>query len=112
MSVPPGADAGSRPRRFLAIAGLLALLVLRVDLGRAPEHQLTSRALLIGIDAYQASLSPALASTGAACRFRPSCSRYAEGVIRKHGALGGAVYSALRVVRCGPWTPAGTADPP
>jgi uncharacterized protein len=46
------------------------------------------------------------------CRFEPSCSRYAEGAIRKDGALVGAARATWRVLRCGPWTEAGTYDPP
>ncbi|HEX9669296.1 MAG TPA: membrane protein insertion efficiency factor YidD [Thermoanaerobaculia bacterium] len=46
------------------------------------------------------------------CRFRPSCSRYAEGAVRKRGALVGGALAVGRVLRCGPWTPAGTFDPP
>ena len=98
-------------RRFLAGAAVVVLL-LGVDLLRAPERQLTARALLAAIDAYQATLSPVLGQTGASCRFEPTCSRYAEGAIREDGALVGGMRAAWRVARCGPWTEAGTHDPP
>ncbi len=46
------------------------------------------------------------------CRFSPTCSSYAEVVIREHGALKGGWLTAKRLLRCGPWTPEGTEDPP
>ena len=65
--------------------------------------------LLLPIRLYQRFVSPALAPH---CRFAPSCSHYAEGAVRKYGALGGSLRAAWRVLRCGPWTPLGTKDPP
>jgi putative membrane protein insertion efficiency factor len=70
------------------------------------------RTLLAAIRVYQLTLSPHMASWGVRCRFRPTCSHYAEGAIRKNGALVGSARAAWRVLRCGPWTPAGTYDPP
>lgn len=68
--------------------------------------------MLAVIDAYQARLSKALSRAGARCRFEPTCSHYGEAVIRRHGALVGGAKAAWRILRCGPWTPPGTADPP
>jgi putative membrane protein insertion efficiency factor len=87
-------------------------VLLAVDLVRAPADQVSARILLAAIDAYQATLSPAMPKLGVRCRFRPSCSRYAEGAIRKYGALIGGARAFGRIVRCGPWTPAGTVDWP
>ncbi len=100
-----------RRRRLLAVIGVLALL-LGLDLMRAPGRQLSARALLGAIHLYQATLSPRLPALGVRCRFQPTCSRYAEGAIRKHGALLGTLRAVARIGRCGPWTPAGTVDPP
>lgn len=101
-------------RRRLAVLGAAALLAAgcAADLARPPARQLSARALLGAIDLYQATLSPALARGGARCRFVPTCSRYAEGAIASDGALVGTARSAWRVARCGPWTEAGTVDPP
>lgn len=82
------------------------------DLARPPADQLSARLLLGAVDLYQATLSPALARTGARCRFEPSCSHYAEGAVAQDGALVGAARAAWRIARCGPWTEAGTVDPP
>ena len=53
-----------------------------------------------------------MGSLGVRCRFQPTCSHYGEGAIRKYGAWKGSWLALWRIVRCGPWTPAGTVDPP
>jgi len=67
---------------------------------------------LAGIRAYQHVLSPVMAGVGVRCRFVPSCSRYAETVIRRDGVVRGGWASLRRVARCGPWTKMGTRDDP
>jgi putative membrane protein insertion efficiency factor len=106
-----GAMDSVRRRRIKA--GLLALAVLLLlDLARAPQDQITAKLLLGSIHLYQATLSKAMPSLGVRCRFQPTCSRYAEGAIRKHGSLRGTFKAVGRIARCGPWTPTGTVDPP
>lgn len=39
----------------------------------------------------------------AACRFEPSCSRYALEALARHGALQGGWLALRRVARCHPW---------
>lgn len=100
-------------RRWKAWAVAAALLLaLAFDLSRPPADQLSARFLLAGIHLYQRTLSPRMPAVGVHCRFTPTCSHYAEGAIRKYGALGGSARAAWRILRCGPWTPAGTVDPP
>ncbi len=103
-------------RRSVRLMGvLLCLLVLAVvgwDVRRAPRDQWTARALLAGIHLYQQALSPRMATVGVRCRFEPTCSHYAAAVIRQDGSLKGTWRTAGRLVRCGPWTPAGTEDYP
>jgi len=99
-----------RRRVWCLIAGFALLLGL--DLSRVPERQWTTRSLLTWIDLYQATLSPLMPVAGVRCRFTPTCSHYGEGVIRRHGAFWGSRKAAWRVLRCGPWTEAGTPDPP
>src|SRR4030095_3012642 len=94
-------------RRRASIAALLLLLALGLDLARPPRDQLSARALLGAIHLYQATLSPRLGGLGVRCRFKPSCSHYAEGAIRKYGAPRGSWKAAWRGVRCGPRTPGG-----
>jgi len=82
------------------------------DLVRAPDRQLSARALRAGIHLYQHTLSPLMPAVGIQCRFTPTCSHYADAVIAKHGALTGSWLSVKRLARCGPWTPMGTVDEP
>lgn len=66
------------------------------------------RLVLIGaIHLYRATFAHVL---GGQCRFHPSCSEYALGAIRSHGALKGTALAAWRVLRCSPLT-AGGIDP-
>ena len=91
---------------------LLAAALLAIDLARPPARQASARLLLGGIHLYQATLSARMAALGVQCRFRPTCSHYAEGAIARYGALSGSLRAAWRIARCGPWTPLGTYDPP
>ncbi|HVS63658.1 MAG TPA: membrane protein insertion efficiency factor YidD [Thermoanaerobaculia bacterium] len=113
---PPSVDAGRAARRLawrpLAVTLALLGLVLGADWSRPPERQLSTRTVLAAIDLYQATLARGVSRVGVRCRFTPSCSRYGEAVIARDGiALGGA-RALWRVMRCGPWTPYGTLDPP
>jgi putative membrane protein insertion efficiency factor len=99
-------------RRWLVALLLLAATLVGFDLGRAPSRQWTAGALLAAIDVYQATLSPLLARSGTRCRFTPTCSHYGEAAIRARGALHGGALAGWRILRCGPWTPYGTNDPP
>jgi putative membrane protein insertion efficiency factor len=93
------------------VLAILALL-LAADLAQPARRQLTARVEIGAIHVYQATLSRPLGRAGIRCRFRPTCSHYAEGAIRQDGALVGSARAAWRVLRCGPWTKAGTYDPP
>ncbi len=106
----PGSLRLPRWRRRGILAALL--LVAAFDLARPAPQQVSARALIGAIHLYQATLSPRLGKLGVRCRFEPSCSHFAEGAIRRDGALVGSARAAWRVLRCGPWTPAGTYDPP
>ena len=86
----------------LTLAGVLAATLFA-----------NGRSLAIGgIHLYQRSLAPLAAHAGAVCRFTPSCSHYAETVIARDGILAGGHQAVQRILRCGPWTPAGTDDQP
>jgi putative membrane protein insertion efficiency factor len=69
-------------------------------------------AAIAAIHVYQHRLSPMAARVGLRCRFTPTCSRYAEMVIERDGVVSGGWKAIARIVRCGPWTPAGTRDEP
>jgi putative membrane protein insertion efficiency factor len=59
-----------------------------------------ARVALVAVRAYQLVLSPL---TGGACRFEPSCSRYALEAIERHGAARGLWLALRRVGRCHPF---------
>ena len=93
---------------------VLAVMVVAVaaDLARAPEQQIAARVAVAGIHAYQATASRVFSASGVTCRFDPTCSHYGEAVIRRYGLVRGGWMAGKRVLRCGPWTPLGTLDPP
>jgi putative membrane protein insertion efficiency factor len=99
-------------RRALAILAVIAALALMTDLRRAPSEQWSTRAALFGIRVYQVTLSSWMPALGVQCRFNPTCSRYAAVVVARDGVVRGGWLTARRLVRCGPWTPSGTSDPP
>jgi putative membrane protein insertion efficiency factor len=66
------------------------------------------RLLLAGlVGLYRRLISPLL---GPACRYQPTCSRYAREALLRHGALKGTVLAAWRLMRCHPFS-AGGIDP-
>jgi uncharacterized protein len=87
-------------------------VLVAVDLSRPPDRQVLTKVALSGIQLYQRTLSPWTAAIGIQCRFQPSCSRYAEAVIRRRGVVRGGWMTLTRLARCGPWTPMGTVDQP
>jgi uncharacterized protein len=60
--------------------------------------------LLAGIRFYQVILAPLMPS---ACKFYPSCSRYACEAIGRHGAVHGLRLAGRRLWRCRPFTQGG-----
>jgi putative membrane protein insertion efficiency factor len=53
---------------------------------------------------YQWCISPLI---GQRCRFYPSCSKYMEEAIVKHGCIKGIFLGVKRIIKCGPWHPGG-----
>lgn len=102
----------SRRRRIRSLAACAALLLLLVvDLRQPAGEQWSARLAVSGIHLYQATLSRWYARIGVQCRFIPTCSHYGEECIRRFGAARGGWMAMKRVLRCGPWTAMGTADP-
>ena len=62
------------------------------------------KAMLGMIRFYRGAISP---YTPAACRFRPTCSVYAQEAIEKYGALKGGGLAVRRILRCNPFHPGG-----
>lgn len=55
---------------------------------------------LLALRCYQAVLSPFM---GGACRFEPSCSKYATTAIEEHGLFRGSGLALRRLARCHPF---------
>ena len=62
------------------------------------------RLIAYGLRVYRWLLSPLI---GPACRFEPSCSRFAEEALSRHGLLRGTWLALGRVARCHPFHPGG-----
>jgi putative membrane protein insertion efficiency factor len=71
-----------------------------VSTAPAPSARLARAPLLAAIRAYRWIVSPLL---GPACRFEPSCSRYAELAVERHGVVRGAWLALRRLARCHPF---------
>ena len=72
--------------------------------------RLPAAALLGLIWVYQRTLSPALPvvfGPACGCRFSPTCSHYAAGAIRGHGAIRGSWLAVRRLAKCTPLHPGG-----
>jgi putative membrane protein insertion efficiency factor len=93
------------------IAAAMFVVAVAIDAGRAPDSQVAARMAVAGIHAYQATLSKVYGRMGVVCRFTPTCSHYGEEVIKRFGIARGTWLATKRILRCGPWTPAGTTDP-
>jgi len=53
---------------------------------------------------YRFAFSPLF---GNVCRFEPSCSRYGEEALHRHGVARGSWLTVRRVLRCHPFHPGG-----
>ena len=98
----PGPCVCRRARRDSARAG---------STSPRPEcapHMIRSLLLWL-LRAYRLTLSPFL---GNACRFEPSCSRYASACIERFGAVHGSWLSVRRLCKCHPFHPGGYDPPP
>jgi uncharacterized protein len=60
------------------------------------------------IRAYQRVISPMF---GRRCKYHPTCSEYAVGVVRQFGVTRGVVLAAWRLLRCNPWSAGGVDYP-
>lgn len=111
--MPAAAEPGASPqRKSLAPLVFAALLGFAAgDALRPPPDQALARFSIAAIDAYRATLSPAIAKTGLAhCLYTPSCSAYGREAIRRYGLARGGWLAASRIVRCNPWSKGGS-DP-
>jgi putative membrane protein insertion efficiency factor len=102
---------GARRKAALPVLAA-ALILLGLDARLAVAERPSTHLALAAVHAYQSTLSRIYARMGVQCRFVPSCSRYAEATLGALGIWSGGWRTMKRVIRCGPWTSAGTVDPP
>jgi putative membrane protein insertion efficiency factor len=69
------------------------------ELSEPGSQSMARRLPVAAIHVYRWLLAPLL---GPACRFEPSCSRYAEESIRRHGLARGGWLGLKRLLRCHP----------
>ena len=62
--------------------------------------QMTSFVFRATIILYQKMVSPLLPPS---CRYTPTCSEYALGVIKKYGPFKGGRLTVKRILKCHPW---------
>lgn len=99
---------------LLAVVGIWLALVTVVTVHDAAvprEREWSTGALVAIIEEYREHVSPRLVGR-VQCRFTPTCSTYGLAAVQKYGAVRGSLRAAGRILRCGPWTPAGTVDIP
>jgi hypothetical protein len=94
------------------LVGIAILVLAAVDLTRPPEGQIGTRLAIVSLRCYRSTLSRLYDRENIRCRYTPSCSVYAERVVRTHGWAGGGWLALRRVLSCGPWVEQGTSDPP
>ncbi|MEM7308592.1 MAG: membrane protein insertion efficiency factor YidD [Planctomycetota bacterium] len=66
--------------------------------------KLLRRLFVLPIVVYRRWISPWTPPT---CRFRPTCSAYAEEAVLTHGIVKGSLLAAWRILRCHPFNDGG-----
>ena len=67
-------------------------------------NHIAASSLVFLIRVYRTALALVIPTS---CRHYPSCSHYAEGAVREHGALLGARLAVGRLLRCHPFSKGG-----
>ena len=93
----------SRSRKVVLWSCFGLCFYLAMEAVLPPAWQPSAKAGLALIHAYQATGSKAAQASGIQCRYRPTCSHYAEEAISYYGTLGGVARTAGRLWRCSPW---------
>ena len=103
---PQSNTAGILPRRALP-GGRITGLGATPDFHHGLLDRLLVPAWVLFLRSYRVLVSPLFAGS---CRFEPSCSRYAEEAVRRHGTVRGLWLTLRRLARCHPFH-AGGYDP-
>lgn len=107
---PPSSRPPKGGVRKLLLILVVAFAPLVIHDTIAPRsREISTQSALAAIRLYQAFLSPHVPTQ---CKFEPTCSRYGYASIERHGVIVGGAKTAWRILRCNPFTKAGTIDPP
>ena len=90
----------SRTGKVVAVSLVALCCYLAAEAFLPPTSQPTAKLSLALIHGYQATGSKAMESGGVQCRYRPTCSHYAEDAITYYGTLDGMLRTAGRLWRC------------
>ncbi len=84
----------------MRMAARLARVMRAIEKELSTASRIAARAV---IAVYRTLISPlAVSLLGPACRFEPSCSRYASEAIARHGVVSGGRIALRRLLRCRP----------
>ena len=64
-------------------------------------------AVLRGLRLLLTPFEAMVSLTPRVCKYEPTCSRYAEQAVRRHGVARGLGFAAWRLLRCNPWSKGG-----
>jgi hypothetical protein len=70
-------------------------------------YLLPRNTLILFLLGYRKVISPLY---GNVCRYYPSCSSYGLQQLQQRGVLLGLTYTALRILRCNPWSQGGVDE--
>lgn len=101
-----------RRRCWIIWLGTGALVIAALaDWNRPPSSQLSVQVYdKIFVQGYRALVRPAV-KRFVRCRFHPTCSQYSREAMQSRGFVPGLWLTSRRLLRCHPWTTAGTYDP-
>lgn len=100
-----------RSRRVLIIVALVLAGLVAHDMTVETGRGYAARGAIAAIDTYRAHGSRRVGRV-VTCRFTPTCSAYGREAFAKYGFAKGLAKTSWRILRCGPWTPAGTVEFP
>ena len=86
-------------RRKVLVVTLALFSALGVDSLRPPSKQVTARAYVAAVHAYQRVGRPVL-SRWVHCQCQPTCSEYSLQAVRTHGIAKGVFLTGCRLIEC------------
>jgi putative component of membrane protein insertase Oxa1/YidC/SpoIIIJ protein YidD len=98
-----------RPEPYLALVAA-ALILAVLDANRSPKNQITSRLYIFSVQQYQ-RYGRSMIRGIIRCPYRPTCSEYSLGAVRRFGIRKGLDLTVRRLASCRKGVRFGTSDP-